>query len=195
MDDDRTLVTRILAGDQRAFAELVRRHQRLVEHLVGRLIRNPADRADVCQETFLAVHRHLANFSFEAQLSTWIGRIAYNAALTQLRRAGSGVQFETGAPEADDEDALTQVADEDGAGPHEQVDAAELKQVLGSLVATLPAEQRAAVTLYHLHGMTIEEVGETLGLPDNTVKSHLFRARKTLKERLLARHDVEALLS
>jgi RNA polymerase sigma-70 factor (ECF subfamily) len=105
------------------------------------------------------------------------------------------VQFDTGAPDADGEDALLQVADEDGAGPHEQVDAAEMKRVLGGLVATLPTEQRAAVTLYHLHGMTIEEVGETLGLPDNTVKSHLFRARKTLKERLLARHDVEALLS
>lgn len=195
MSDDRALVGRILAGEQRAFTELVRRHQRLVEHMVGRLVSNPADRADVCQEVFLAVHRHLAGFGFESQLATWIGRIAWNAALSHRRRAAAGVQFESATPDEDGEDRLAAVADESEPGPAAHTDAAALQRELAALIAELPPEQRAAVTLYHLHGMTVEEVGESIGAPDNTVKSHLFRARKTLKERLLARHAVEALLS
>lgn len=197
MSDDRALVQRVLAGDPRAFAELVRRHQRLVEHLVGRLVGNPADRADVCQEVFLAVHRHLGRFGFESQLSTWIGRIAYNAALTHLRRASAGIQYEP-APAGDDEageDRFAQIADETDQGPQGAAAASEMRRHVGALVATLPPEQRAAVTLFHLQGMTVEEVGEVMGCPENTVKSHLFRARKTLKDRLLARYDVEALLS
>jgi RNA polymerase sigma-70 factor (ECF subfamily) len=197
MSDDRALVDRVLGGEPRAFTELVRRHQRLVEHLVGRVVSNPADRADVCQEVFLAVHRHLGRFSFESQLATWIGRIAYNAALTHLRRAQAGIQFDPGPAHGDEEteDRLAGHADPDDAGPLGATDDAEARRIVQAAVATLPPEQRAAVTLYHLQGMTIEEVGAVLDCPPNTVKSHLFRARKALKDRLLAHHAPEALLT
>jgi RNA polymerase sigma-70 factor (ECF subfamily) len=194
MDDDRSLVNAVLAGDGRAFERLVRTHQRMVEHIVGRVLRDRDAVPDVCQEVFLAVHRHLPRFEFGARLSTWIGRIAFNAAYSHQRRADPALlEGSFGDAETDDGSFLDSLPSAD-AGPHEASDADEVEARVRAAVERLPPPWRVAVTLYHLDGLAIEEVAEVMGLPDNTVKSHLFRARKALKDHLLAHARAEDLL-
>lgn len=194
MDDDRSLVSAVLEGDGRAFERLVRTHQRMVEHIVGRVLRDRDSVPDVCQEVFLAVHRHLPRFEFGSRLSTWIGRIAFNAAYTHQRRADPAL-LESGFGEGgDDETGFLDSLPSGEAGPHQQADDGEVEARLRDAVGRLPTPWRVAITLYHLDGLAIEEVAEVMGLPDNTVKSHLFRARKALKDHLLAHARAEDLL-
>ena len=86
MDDDRALVNAVLEGDGRAFERLVRTHQRMVEHIVGRVLRDRDAVPDVCQEVFLAVHRHLPRFEFGARLKRRIGALLVK---DESRRFGS----------------------------------------------------------------------------------------------------------
>lgn len=194
MDDDRSLVSAVLEGDGRAFERLVRTHQRMVEHIVGRVLRDRDAVPDVCQEVFLAVHRHLPRFEFGSRLSTWIGRIAFNAAYTHQRRSDPAL-LESGFGEGgDDEAGFLDSLPSGEAGPHQRADDGEVEFRVRAAVERLPAPWRVAITLYHLDGLAIEEVAEVMGLPDNTVKSHLFRARKALKDHLLAHARAEDLL-
>jgi RNA polymerase sigma factor (sigma-70 family) len=193
MDADRSLVNAVLEGDGRAFERLVRTHQRMVEHIVARVLRDRDAVPDVCQEVFLAVHRHLPRFEFGSRLSTWIGRIAFNAAYTHQRRADPALSENAFQGEDDDDSFLDSLPSAD-AGPHERSDADEVEARVRAAVERLPPPWRVAITLYHLDGLAIEEVAEIMGLPDNTVKSHLFRARKALKDHLLAHARAEDLL-
>lgn len=196
MDEDRSLVDAVLRGDRGAFERLVRTHQRMVEHIVTRVLRDRDSVPDVCQEVFLAVHRHLARFGFESRLSTWLGRIAFNAAYTHQRRSDPAVlegAFHERSGGDDDAGFLDSLPSPD-AGPHAQTDDAEIGARVQAAVEKLPTPWRVAITLYHLDGLAIEEVAEVMGLPDNTVKSHLFRARKALKDHLLAHARAEDLL-
>ena len=173
MHDDRQLVTRVLAGETGAFHELVRRYERLVRHIVFRLVLVEADAEEVCQDVFVRVYRGLRNFTGEAKLSTWIGRIAYRRALTELQRRRVRKYVEL---------------------PSDSVDAAQLRHVLQTeiksvvhrCVLRLPPDYRAAVTLYYLEEMTVAETADVLGQPEGTVKSNLYRARKLLREMLHA---------
>lgn len=190
MDADRTLVDTVLQGDGRAFERLVRTHQRMVEHIVARVVRDRDAVPDVCQDVFLAVHRHLARFSFESRLSTWIGRIAFNAAYTHLRRADPALSESATSDDGGFLDALPSTEP----GPLARTDEVQIEARVRAAVERLPTPWRVAITLYHLDGLSIDEVAEVMGLPDNTVKSHLFRARKALKDHLLAHARAEDLL-
>lgn len=194
MDADRSLVTAVLEGDGRAFERLVRSHQRMVEHIVARVVRDRDAVPDVCQEVFLAVHRHLPRFEFGARLSTWIGRIAFNAAYTHQRRADPALLESALADPEQDDAAYLDSLPSSAPGPQAIADDQQVEARVRAAVERLPTPWRVAVTLYHLDGLAIEEVAEVMGLPDNTVKSHLFRARKALKDHLLAHARAEDLL-
>jgi RNA polymerase sigma factor (sigma-70 family) len=177
MESDREIVERVLAGERDAFAALVQRHQRLVAHVVHRMVRDPRDREELCQDVFFRVYRKLDTFTFQARLSTWIARIAYRACLNHLERRAM--------PLYDD----LRDAGDDGTPAMDQVDAAEAEQMrafVRARVDELPVQYRTVVTLYHLEEMSVGEICEVMDLPDGTVKSHLFRARKLLKEKLMA---------
>src|SRR5688500_2381800 len=86
MTDDRTLVANVLAGDMNAFRLLVKQHERLVAHMVGRLVKKPEEAEELCQDVFLRVYDKLGEFNFQSKLSTWIATIAYRYALNHLRK-------------------------------------------------------------------------------------------------------------
>ena len=86
MTDDRTLVSRVLAGDRQAFMVLIRQHERLVAHMIGRLVKSQEDREALAQDVFLRVHERLGEFGFQSKLSTWIATIAYRQAINHLRK-------------------------------------------------------------------------------------------------------------
>jgi RNA polymerase sigma-70 factor (ECF subfamily) len=179
-DADRALVQAVLAGQGGAFARLVAQHQRLVWHVVQRLVLGTEDTRDLCQETFLRVHRQLHQYRFESSLATWIGRVAYSIALRHLEKRRVAL-----VDPADD--ALAQALHEAVASPLDleaSVSDAQAQRLLHAAIEALPPLPRTLLTLYHLEELSIAEITHITGLPAGTVKSHLFRARARLKQAL-----------
>jgi RNA polymerase sigma-70 factor (ECF subfamily) len=183
VDADRALVAAVLAGTRGAFETLVRDHQRLCWHIINRMVRHPDDTRELCQDTFLRVHRYLHQYRFESALKTWIGQVAYSVARRHLERKRIPI-FEP----AEDDDAssfVERVADEfdlEAASAD-----AELGAVLHEEIEALPPLQRTVLTLYHLDEVPIFEIAGITGLAAGTIKSHLFRCRARLRGRLQAR--------
>ncbi|MDH3891063.1 MAG: sigma-70 family RNA polymerase sigma factor [candidate division Zixibacteria bacterium] len=181
-------IERILAGDHKAFEEFVKEHQRLVSHIVFRMVSNDEDRKDICQDVFLKVHQNLAGFRNESKLSTWVGRVAYNRCLNHLEKKKVPL-FEDHCAEGSTIDSVIGEAVQ----PDEYTEHQDMAMRLRAEIQELPAQYRAIVSLYHLDEMTYKEIGEITKLPEGTVKSYLFRARKLLKERLAAKYQPEEL--
>lgn len=174
MDNDAQLVARAQCGDQKAFAELMRSYQdrvfRLALSILGRELVPEAE--DVAQEVFLKIHRSLQSFRGEAQFSSWIYRITFNHAVNAKERA----RFRR--PHVD-ETVLHQVA-ASGPGPDKQAEAEQRDKILEECMQTLPELYQSALRQYYWLGLGVGEIAELLGVPENTVKSYLHRARKLL---------------
>jgi RNA polymerase sigma factor (sigma-70 family) len=186
--DSEFLVKKTLAGNKKAFESIIKRHQRLVSHIVFRMIHNPADQEDVCQDVFLKVYENLGGFKFESKLSTWIARIAYNTCLNYLEKKRVPL-FDDLTPE---ERSLERAPGNSG-NPAESVEGKEISVLLRSEIDRMPVHYRTILTLYHLDQMSYKEIGETMELPEGSVKSYLFRARKLLKARLMTKYQPEDL--
>jgi len=191
MDDthpsDRALVDAVLAQRPGAFERLVREHQGLCWHIIQRMVRNPEDTRELCQDTFLRVHQCLHQYRGESALKSWIGRVAYTIALRHLQHKRiplAEAHDDDGAPlvetVADDFDLEAAWAD------------AETAQQLHRAIEALPPLQRTVLTLYYLEENTIPEIAHITGLASGTIKSHLFRSRLRLREVLETRTGVAA---
>jgi RNA polymerase sigma factor (sigma-70 family) len=181
--DEHARVRAVLAGEAKAFEALVRDYQKLCWHVAFRMVGDPDEARDLCQETFLRVHRQLHQFRFECPLKSWIGRIAYSIALRYLERRRAARTTYVG----DDVDgAIDLLAEEscdlEGASGDEQ-HAIRLREA----VAALPAVPRTLVTLYHLEELPIAEIATITRMSEGTIKSHLFRARSSLRDWLRRR--------
>ncbi len=177
--DETALVAASKRGDQDAFAQLVQQHQRRVFNLVFRMLQDYEETNEVTQETFLAAWQGLHSFRGDARFSTWLYRIAYNCALKQLeqRKRDKALQAVVAS-----EQSIAQ------ANNTNQIDA-ELEahthlELVREQLSHLPAKYRIVLVLRHLQDMTYEEMAEILTMPIGTIKTHLFRARNLLKERL-----------
>lgn len=187
MTDDRRLVEAVLAGEPTAFARLVTRYERMVWHLIQRMVDRADDVPDLAQEAFLLVHRRLGQFRFEASLGTWIGQIAFSCASRHLRRRRLPVT----SWDADDEGAdmpIARVAAPEGEGLFD--DDPALLRALASALRGLPPLQRTIVMLYHIDDLGIDAIADITRLPPGTVKSHLHRSRKRLRDHLEAHTGV-----
>jgi RNA polymerase sigma-70 factor (ECF subfamily) len=186
MTDDQTLVSQVLQGDTQAFLRLIRKYERLVAHMVGRLVKHDGEREEICQDVFMRVYEKLGEFTFQSRLSTWIATIAYRYAINHLRKKKldftelddvrvAGMMVETENPE-------TVFSEQDS---HEFVLA---------LIDKLPPQYKTVLTLYHVEGMNYAEIGQVTEMPEGTVKSYLFRARNLLKEKVKSYLGKEELL-
>jgi RNA polymerase sigma-70 factor (ECF subfamily) len=173
--NDVELVAASVDGDQDAFAQLVQRHQRRVFNLVFRMVQKYEEADEITQETFLAAWQGLPSFRGEARFSTWLYRIAYNCSLKQLeqRKRDKALQAAMQAEQIRIE------LDEQA-----QAEAHDCQALVHEQLSTLPAKYRIVLILRHLQEMTYEEIAEILTMPIGTIKTHLFRARNLLKERL-----------
>lgn len=180
MTTDRALVEAVLARTPGAFERLVREYQGLCWHIVHRLVRHPEDAQDLCQETFLRVYRNLHQYRHDCPLKHWIGRVAYSIALRHLERK----KIALGAELRSDE-ALVTPEDEVEHFDYDAAcdDAASAKRLRDAIEALAPLP-RMLLTLYHFDDMPIPDIAQLTGLPAGTIKSHLFRARLRLRERL-----------
>ncbi len=177
MTDDRTLVSRVLRGEESALKAMIRRHERLVAHMVGRLVKGNEDREEICQDVFLKVYEKLPEFNFQSKLSTWIATIAYRHAINHLRR--QRMQFQEIPEEEGWADRFIERQD-----PAEILSADDEDKRVMLFVDQLPSQYKAVLTLFHLDGMNYAEIGQVMDMPEGTVKSYLFRARNLLKEKL-----------
>ena len=177
--DDRELVAASKAGNQDAFAQLVQLHQRRVFGLVFRVLQQYEEASEVTQETFLAAWQGLPSFRGDARFSTWLYRIAYNCCLKQLEQRRrdqalrAAVQAEQSFHEVNCDEPAT-----------EQLEVRERQALVREHLSLLPAKYRIVLILRHLQEMTYEEMADILTIPIGTIKTHLFRARNLLKERL-----------
>lgn len=189
MKNPKVLVEKILSGDTEEFRILIEEYQRLVSHVVFRMIPKQADQEDICQDVFIQVYQNLGNFKFESKLSTWIARIAYNRCINYLEKKKTPL-FDDLSP--DEESFETQ--SEDSIAPDTFSEHHDRSSRLQVEIDKLPIQYRTILTLYHLDEMKYHEIAKILELPEGTVKSYLFRARKLLKQRLTAKYQPEELL-
>ena len=189
MKNPKLLVEKILAGNLEQFKTLVEDYQRLVSHIVFRMIPKQADQEDICQDVFIQTYQNLASFKFESKLSTWIARIAYNRCINYLEKKKMPL-FDDLSPE--EESIETQ--SEASIAPDTFAEHQDRSSRLQAEIDTLPIQYRTILTLYHLDEMKYQEISQILELPEGTVKNYLFRARKLLKQRLMAKYQPEELL-
>ncbi len=188
MADSKRLVRKILAGNTKAFESLIEEHQRLVSHIVFRMVSNVSDREEICQDVFMKVYQNLKGFQFESKLSTWIARIAYNTCINYLEKKKVPL-FDDCSPEEKTLDSYPA----EGTLPDEHAERKDISQRLQNEIDKMPIHFRTILTLYHLDNLSYNQITEIMQMPEGTIKSYLFRARKLLKERLLAKYQPEDL--
>lgn len=174
--DERELIERCRSGDDTAFAELVDRYKDLVYGLIYRMIAERSLADDLAQEVFLKVHRGLPYFRGEARLSTWIFRIVQN--VCAQARAGRPAHESLDA-DAGGNRPPRQFGAEDGA-----FGALEDRDRLDKALAQLPPKYRMLVIAHYMRGVQYETLAEALNLPLGTIKTHLYRAKRRLRELL-----------
>ena len=174
--DDRALIAGIAAQDQRALRSLIARHQLRVFRFAARIVRDSTTAEDVTNEVFLEVWRNAATFEGRSSPTTWLLSIAHNRAVSTLRKRREA---------AWDENAAQEIADTDD-DPEVVAQKADKSAVMRRCLDGLSAEHRAVIDLVYYHEQSIAEVSAVLGIPEATVKTRMFYARKKLSELLKA---------
>ncbi len=181
---DDELIARLQAGDQAAYAQLVEEHAGKIYRLALRLMGNEADAEDVLQETFLSAFKSMDRFEARSSLSTWLYRIASNAALMRLRRK-EPEQVSVDEPvERDDGELIPRQLFDFCCLPEEDLLREEARAEMQRAVDELPPSLRSVFILRDIEGLSTEETAEALDLSVSAVKSRLMRARLKLRERL-----------
>jgi RNA polymerase sigma-70 factor (ECF subfamily) len=180
-DPDRELVERWQAGDEKAFEELIERHEKRVYRLLYRMMGSREDAEDLTQETFLSLHRHGHRFRAEARFSTFVYRVAANAALNRRRSLGRGrARVEKlKHRQAAGDDLPSSPRD-----PEDSTLGAELSAHVRAALDELSPALRMPVILYDIEGLAYGEIAKVLGIAEGTVKSRIHRARQSLREQL-----------
>jgi len=182
--DEAPFVAQARKGDDRAFAELVKRYEAKIFRLAQHITQNREDAEDVLQETFLRAYEHLDQFQGNSKFYTWIVRIAVNQALMKLRRRRTDKSVSLDESIDTGEDTVTrEIAawDED---PEQRFSREELGEILDSAIQTLAPTYRSVFLLRDVDDLSTEETAEALGLSVPAVKSRLLRARLQLREKL-----------
>jgi RNA polymerase sigma-70 factor (ECF subfamily) len=160
----------------------VRRYQRPVISLLVRLTGDSALAEDLAQDTFVKAFRNLAAFDATRRLSAWILRIAHNVGVDAIRRRRIRIVSIDAAPSP----GAPHAAEPPAPSMPDPVERHALRDALQSAMATLRPDQREAVVLRYEEGLSFEEIGQILGIPEVTARSHVHRARKELTRLLTA---------
>jgi RNA polymerase sigma-70 factor, ECF subfamily len=180
---------RLRAGEATAFNRLVEERHGDIYALLYRLTEDPEEARDLTQETFLQAFRHLANFRGDADLRTWLYRIAVNQARNRWRwwkrrRRDRTVSLDAPVSEGIDAPLSAGLAGDEGLDPERQTLAREREQALHAALKSLSRPYREVIVLRDIEGLSYEEVASTLDLNVGTVKSRLSRGRNELRRRL-----------
>jgi len=178
---DFELVSTAIAGREAGFEELVRRYQRPIAAYVYRMVGDYDSALDLTQEVFIKVYNSLARYRSEYKFSTWIYKIAHNAAIDFIRRHAVREQALTIGVDGDQREMAIESR---RLTPEQESEREELRSEIESVVRLLPSAYRELIVLRHSHDLSYDEIAEVTGLPLGTVKNRLFRAREAMRGEL-----------
>src|SRR5437660_10822429 len=181
---DGELVVSALSGREAWFEEFVRRYQRPIAAYVYRMVGNYDAALDLTQEVFIKVYNSLSRYRAEFKFSTWIYKIAHNAAIDHLRRYAVREQPVTGGFDNERSEGLLENR---RLSPEQESERQERRSEIESIVHLLAPAYRELIALRHSHDLSYEEIAEVTGLPLGTVKNRLFRAREAMRDLLVKR--------
>ena len=181
---DSDLVATANTGQEGSFEELVRRYQRPISAYVYRMVGNYESALDLTQEIFIKVYASLRKYRSEFKFSTWIYKIAHNAAVDHLRRSSTREQSLITGSESDQFELPIESR---RLSPEQESERKERRIEIESVVRALPANYRELIILRHSQDLTYEEIVEVTGLPLGTVKNRLFRAREMMRQQFVNR--------
>ena len=184
--NDRELVKQILAGNQAALQQFIRSHEGLVFSILSDAIAEPEIRRDLAQDVFLRCYRQLSTFRFECKLSTWVAKITVNTLRNYLSKKKEVLLGDL-SPEEDWENRLSNI-EEDDFRMNTVLEIEQRNRFIRDMVKKMPLLLQTILRLYHWENFSYSEIAEILALPEGTVKSYLFRARKHLKEMLMQKN-------
>jgi RNA polymerase sigma-70 factor (ECF subfamily) len=187
---DAELAVRIAAGEQAAFAALMRRHNRALFRTARAILRDDAEAEDALQEAYLQAYRAIGTYRAEAKLSTWLARIVANEALMRVRkraRRAEIVPMQAGVTETE----VNEIPDDNmNETPERSAQRTEMRRLLEAQIDALPDDYRVVFVLRAVQELSVEETAEALGIPQATVRTRLFRARSLLREGLATKVDL-----
>jgi RNA polymerase sigma-70 factor (ECF subfamily) len=176
---DGELIATSISGREDCFEELVRRYQRPITGYVYRILNNYDASLDVTQEVFIKVYNSLARYSSDYKFSTWLYRIAHNAAIDYIRRNSVSQQ----SLETENADGSFQLQIESRQPtPEQERERSEWRKEIEAVVKCLPVVYRELILLRHAQELSYDEIAEITNLPLGTVKNRLFRAREMMRE-------------
>ncbi len=186
---DIDLIKQTLAGNQAAYAELVKRHQCFVFTLAMRFTKSREDAEEVAQDCFIKAYRSLEAFKQESKFSTWLYSIVYTTAMTSLRKK----RVDTSSI---DDETYIQISHVPSGFDTNNIENKSRSFYLNQAIEQLTADDATIITLFYKGGQSLEEIAQTLGIEANSVKVKLFRARQRLKEKLERnlKHEVKELI-
>ncbi|MDR1588263.1 MAG: sigma-70 family RNA polymerase sigma factor [Treponema sp.] len=176
--DDQMIVSQVVSGQKDLFRLLVRRHEQAVYGMGLSFFRNSEDASDFTQEVFLKAYRSLPYFEGRARFSTWLYKIAYNTAVNGVTRRKEYRSL------AEEEQAS------DGDTPERILLRQAARDSVLEALESLPERYRVCVDLFFFYECSYQEIEVITGYPVNTIKSHVFRAKKLLREKLEAHYEV-----
>jgi len=173
--NDQLIVSQVVSGQKNLFRLLVRHHEKAVYGMGLSFFRNPEDASDFTQEVFLKTYRNLSQFEGRSRFSTWLYKIAYNTALNEVNRRKEYLSLveEEADKLINSTDTPERVALRDAA-----------KEAIRSAIKELPERFRICVDLFFFYDCSYQEIEVITGIPVNTIKSHVFRAKILLREKL-----------
>jgi len=184
---DQDIVALARGGEEAAYRELIRRYERPLFSLLYRMVRDRELAEDLAQETFVKALNAIESYRPEFKFSSWIFKIANNAAIDHLRRRELDTLSLEGSPQAETPEAIEATALQIGnrqESPLDEVEARELGGQIETAIAQLRPEYRSCILLRHVEGRAYEEIAEILNLPLGTVKTYIHRARNELRQAL-----------
>jgi RNA polymerase sigma-70 factor (ECF subfamily) len=182
---DQEVVERARKSEEIAYRELLRRYQRPVFSLIFRMVRDRELAEDLSQETFVKVLNALDRYRPEYKFSSWVFKIANNAAIDHLRRKELDTLSLEGGPDATTPERLEATAlqlGDQAESPLDELEARELGSTIEVAIGQLREEYRSCIILRHVEGRPYDEIAEILDLPLGTVKTYIHRARAELRE-------------
>jgi len=175
---DTDLIEQTLAGDQSAYADLVKRHQRFVFTLAMRFAKSREDAKEIAQDCFIKAYRSLGTFQRQSKFTTWLYSIVYTTAMTTLRKKRIATDS------IDDEETFIQVENKPSGYDENNVENKSRSFYLSQAIDQLLPDDATIITLFYKGEQSLEEIAQTMGIEANTVKVKLFRARQRLKDKL-----------
>jgi RNA polymerase sigma-70 factor (ECF subfamily) len=183
VETDEVLVGRAQKGDTGAFDELVRRYTSIVYRILYKILRHDEDTQDALQDTFVSAYRALPRFRQDARFSTWLYRIATNAALMKARARRTNLVSLDHPTEDPDAQNAWELPDW-SATPDEEIMTSETRRIMDEAIQALPPEQRAAFVLHDIQDLSSAQTAHAKGNTVSAVNSRLHRARVFLRDRI-----------